>query len=55
MKICKRCKKVSCTDLVCTSCKVELLTKYDSKLDWRTAFEVERAHMAAMRYIDDDL
>ncbi len=55
VKLCKRCKKNISEDLVCTSCKVELLNKYDSKIDWRTAFDIERVQQSAMRYMEDDL
>ena len=55
VRICKRCNKNVSEDLLCTSCKVELLNKYDSKIDWKTAFDIERIQQSAMRYIDDDL
>ena len=51
-KLCKRCKKNTAKDLICTSCKVELLNNYDSKIDWQTAYEIERIQLSAMRYID---
>ncbi|MBN2612078.1 MAG: hypothetical protein JXB00_11025 [Bacteroidales bacterium] len=54
LKLCKRCKKNLSKDIICTACKVELLNNYDSKIDWQTAFEIERIQQAAMRYIDSD-
>jgi len=53
-KKCKRCKKNPSTDLICTNCKVELLNIYDSKIDWYTAFEIERIQQSVQRYMDDD-
>ncbi len=53
-KLCKRCKKNVAKDLICTNCKVELLNNYDSKIDWQTAFEIERIQLSALRYIDSD-
>ena len=53
-RLCKRCKKNLSTDIICTSCKVELINNYDSKLDWQTAFEIERIQQSALRYIDND-
>ena len=53
-RLCKRCKKNLSTDKICTSCKVELINNYDSKLDWQTAFEIERIQQSALRYIDND-
>lgn len=54
VKLCKRCKKATGNDYICTNCKVELINRYDSKLDWRTAYEIERIQLGAMRYIDND-
>jgi len=53
-KICKRCKKNTTTDLICTNCKVELLNIYDSKIDWYTAFEIERIQQSVLRYMEND-
>jgi uncharacterized paraquat-inducible protein A len=53
-KMCKRCKRNPATDLICTDCKVELLNNYDSKIDWCTAFEIERIQQSVAKYTDDD-
>ncbi len=53
-KICKRCRKNISTDLICTNCKVELFNIYDSKIDWHTAFEIERIQRSVLRYMDND-
>jgi uncharacterized paraquat-inducible protein A len=54
---CRRCRKNEATDIICTSCKNELIARYDSKLDWRTALEIEKFERSANRYrlkMDDD-
>ena len=53
-KLCKRCFKNSTVDIICPSCKNELIAIYENKLTWRTAFEVERISKKAMRYSDGD-
>ena len=53
-RICKRCKKNSAIDLLCTTCKVDLLNLYDSKIDWQTAYEIEKIQRTAFRYIDNN-
>jgi hypothetical protein len=54
IRICKRCKKNTAIDLLCTACKVDLLNLYDSKIDWQTAYEIEKIQRIALRYIDND-
>lgn len=57
-KLCKRCYKNPSIDVICPSCKNELIALYENKLTWRTAFEVEKISKKAMRYsaeTDDDL
>ncbi|MBN1598443.1 MAG: hypothetical protein JW894_09120 [Bacteroidales bacterium] len=60
-KLCKRCNKYTQSeDLICQSCKSELLNHYEASHDWQTAFEIERAQLNALRYrasynYDDDL
>jgi hypothetical protein len=49
-KLCKRCYKNSAVDIICPSCKNELIANYENKLTWRMAFEVERISKKAMRY-----
>ncbi len=51
-RTCKRCKKNIAIDILCTACKVDLLNRYDSKIDWQTAYEIEKVQQAAFRYID---
>jgi hypothetical protein len=53
-KMCKRCKRKPATDLICTDCKVELMNIYDSKIDWYTAFEIERIQQSVLKYMEDD-
>ena len=50
-KICKRCNKHHTKDIICASCKNELLSSYENNLDWQTAYEVEKAHWIVLRYI----
>ena len=52
-KLCKRCYKNPATDTICPSCKNELLSIYENKLTWKTAFEVERISKKAMRFSGD--
>ncbi len=51
---CKRCNKPAGADMICQSCKGELLANYEAASDWQTAFEIERAAQTALRYKDDD-
>jgi Zn finger protein HypA/HybF involved in hydrogenase expression len=53
-KLCKRCFKNTATDIICPACKSDLLSIYDNKLSWRTAFEVERISKKAMRFSGDN-
>jgi hypothetical protein len=57
-KLCKRCFKNPAIDMICPSCKNELIATYENKLTWRTAFEVERISKKAMRFsgeTDDEI
>ena len=47
---CKRCRKPSKDEIICQSCKNELLGNYEATADWQTAFEIERAQLTALRY-----
>jgi uncharacterized paraquat-inducible protein A len=49
-KVCKRCNRHQAKDIICPSCKNELLSSYDNRIDWQTAFEVEQAHQLAARH-----
>jgi hypothetical protein len=51
-QVCKRCNSNLTTDIICPSCKNELLSTFDSKLDWQTAYEIEKVQRAASRYVD---
>jgi hypothetical protein len=56
-KICPRCKKHETQDVICNSCKNELLSNYEVSSDWQTAYEIEKAQMIASRFkheSDDD-
>ncbi len=49
-KKCIRCNKNLTTDIICASCKVELINKYTSRVDWSTALEMEKFELRAARY-----
>jgi hypothetical protein len=51
---CRRCNKPAQADLICQSCKNELLANFEASSDWQTAFEIERAQMLASRYQLDE-
>ncbi len=53
-KICKRCNKNVTEDIICASCKNELLSKYDSRIGWKTAYEIEKISRYVMRKADID-
>jgi hypothetical protein len=47
---CKRCNRPITSDIICQSCKNELLGHYEVSSDWQTAFEIEKAQLIASRY-----
>ncbi len=47
---CKRCRKPTQGDIICQSCKSDLLSNYEASFDWQTAFEIEKAQLTASRY-----
>lgn len=47
---CRRCHKTASSDLICQSCKNDLLANFEATSDWQTAFEIEKAQMKASRY-----
>jgi hypothetical protein len=49
-KSCRRCNKTTSEDLICPACKNELIALYDNKLNWRTAYEVEKVSRRALLY-----
>jgi len=49
-KLCKRCFQNPADDIICPSCKDELIAIYNNKLTWRTAYEIEKISKKAMRY-----
>lgn len=49
-KLCKRCNKHQTSDIICASCKNELLSSYENNIDWQTAYEVEKAHQIILKY-----
>ena len=55
-KRCKRCNVNLTNDVVCPACKNELISLYDNKLGWKTAYEIERiSHIAMRNSHSDDL
>lgn len=48
-KLCRRCYKIKTTDIICPTCKNELIAIYDNKVTWRTAYEIEKISRKAMR------
>jgi len=48
-KICKRCNRKVTEDIICAGCKNELLSQYDSKVDWKVAYEIEKVSRYIMR------
>jgi hypothetical protein len=53
-KLCKRCNRRLTEGLICQTCKSELINHYEASLDWQLAYDIEKAQMAALRYIHDD-
>jgi|GEM_PF-3511413 len=53
-KLCKRCYRNPAVDIICPTCKNELIALYDNKLTWRTAYEVEKISKKAMRFTLDE-
>ena len=39
--------------MICPVCKNELIALYDNKLNWRTAYEVEKVSRRALLYSRD--
>ena len=50
-KRCIRCNKFHDGDSICSACKIELINKFSSTIDWETALEMEKFEMRASRYI----
>ncbi|MBN2481361.1 MAG: hypothetical protein JXB19_06460 [Bacteroidales bacterium] len=46
---CRRCNKHLTYDVICPACKNELISMYDNKLGWKTAYEIEKISRMAMR------
>ena len=51
---CKRCDEAASADLICQSCKNELLANFEASSDWQTAYEIEKAQLTASRYQLED-
>jgi hypothetical protein len=49
-KLCRRCNNIYTNDKICPTCKNELISLYDNKLSWKTAYEVEKVSRKAMLY-----
>jgi hypothetical protein len=50
VKLCKRCNRRTTGDSICQSCKTELLSNFEATSDWHTAYQIERAQLAAAKY-----
>jgi hypothetical protein len=48
-RICKRCNRRITEDIICAGCKNELLTHYNSKIDWKMAYEMEKVSRHIIR------
>jgi hypothetical protein len=48
-RICKRCNRNVTEDIICAGCKNELLTHYNSKINWKMAYEMEKVSRHIMR------
>ena len=53
-KRCKRCFKNHSVDIICPTCKSDLIALYDNKLTWRTAYEIEKISRNALRYTGNE-
>jgi hypothetical protein len=53
-KMCSRCNSYPTTEIICQSCKNELLSNYEASLDWCTAYEIERSQLIASKYKCDE-
>lgn len=52
--ICKRCNMNYTDDIICQSCKNELLNYFEASSDWQMALEIEKATLAASRFKNND-
>ncbi|MBA7536098.1 hypothetical protein ES705_28360 [subsurface metagenome] len=52
--VCKRCNKNQTVDIICQSCKNELLSHFEASSDWQMAFEMEKATLIASRFRGDE-
>ena len=41
-------------DIICTSCKTDLISYFEATGDWQTAYEIEKAEFIASRYNADN-
>jgi len=41
-------------DIICPTCKSDLIALYENKLTWRTAFEIEKISRNAMRFTGNE-
>lgn len=51
LRTCKRCNRRNTKEMICQSCKTELLSNYEATSDWRIAYEIERVQQYTARYI----
>ena len=42
LKRCPRCGKSYTSEEICIICKNELLLQYNHKIDWKTAYQIEK-------------
>lgn len=50
LRICKRCNRRNTTEIICQSCKTELISNFEVSSDWRIAFEMEKVQQYTARY-----
>ena len=48
-RTCKRCNKKLTEDIICASCKNELLSQYNSQISWKMAYEIEKVSRYVIR------
>jgi hypothetical protein len=54
LKVCKRCNRANTKELICQSCKIELLNHYEATSDWKIAFEIERVQLYTSKYFTNE-
>jgi hypothetical protein len=54
MKKCKRCNRQNSKEIICQSCKTELLSNFEASADWQIAYEIEVVQLATSRYYNNE-